>query len=81
MRHPFGESLDFRKALEPVKGSETAAEVADEVLSRVVMIGEILGSIAPCAPETCHIPVSMRQIVRSAANRRRLDGDKLTELV
>src|SRR6516162_11640408 len=43
MRHPFGESLDFRQPLGPVKGSETAAEVADEGLGRAVMIGEIPG--------------------------------------
>ena len=43
MRHPFGESLDFRKPLGSVSRGKKAAEIADEVLGRTVMVGEVPG--------------------------------------
>src|SRR5579885_734544 len=35
------------------------------------------GSIDPCAPETCHMPLRTRQMLRSAVSWSRLDGGRL----
>src|SRR6516164_471712 len=42
-RNPFREGLDLRQSLGSVAGGEEAAEIADEVLGRAVMIREIPG--------------------------------------
>jgi hypothetical protein len=60
---------------------EAPAETTNEILGWTVMVCQIpsgkpadiastarTGSIAPCAPETCHIPFKMRHMVRSAVN-------------
>ena len=43
IRHPLRERLDLGESLGAVAGGEAAAEVADKVLGRTIMVGEIPG--------------------------------------
>jgi hypothetical protein len=43
IRHPFGESLDFMEPVGAVPLGKAAAEFADQILGRAVMVGEVPG--------------------------------------